>query len=177
MKPVGVSGALRAVWTGTLAGAVGTAAMDFILFGRYRRSGGKQGLIAWETAEDVESWDHASGPGRVGQLLLKQVTGREPPSRWARPTTNLVHWMTGLAWGAQFGLVSAATRRPRWQLAALFGPTVWLTGYVVLPLAKVYKPIWEYDGKTLAKDLSAHMAYGVVTAATFSALARSPGGP
>jgi len=34
------------------------------------------------------------------------------------------------------------------------------TGYVVLPLVKLYKPIWEYDGKTLAKDLSAYLTFG-----------------
>jgi hypothetical protein len=49
---------------------------------------------------------------------------------------------------------------------------VFLSGYVVLPLAKLYKPIWEYDAQTLAKDLSAHLAYGMVTAEAFRALVR-----
>jgi hypothetical protein len=39
-------------------------------------------------------------------------------------------------------------------------------------LAKLYKPIWEYDAETLAKDLSAHLAYGLATAATFGLLER-----
>ena len=67
-----------------------------------------------------------------------------------------------------------ATRasRNRWILAALLGPAVWLAGYVVLPLAKVYKPIWKYDAQTLRDDLSAHVVYGVVTATAFGALAR-----
>jgi hypothetical protein len=56
-------------------------------------------------------------------------------------------------------------------LAASLGPAVWLAGYVVLPLAKVYKPIWEYDAQTLRDDLSAHVVYGIVTATTFAALA------
>jgi hypothetical protein len=34
-------------------------------------------------------------------------------------------------------------------------------------LAKLYKPIWEYDPKTLADDLSAHLVYGVGTATAF----------
>ena len=54
----------------------------------------------------------------------------------------------------------------------LLGPAVRLAGCVVLPLAKVYKPIWEYDAQTLRKDLSAHVLYGTVTAAAFAALAR-----
>jgi hypothetical protein len=44
---------------------------------------------------------------------------------------------------------------------------VWISGYVLLPEGGLYKPIWEYDAKTLAGDLSAHLAYGVGTGATF----------
>jgi uncharacterized membrane protein YagU involved in acid resistance len=84
--------------------------------------------------------------------------------------TNVVHWATGLAWGAQFGIVAGSTRRRPWALGLLLGPLVWLAGYVILPMAKLYKPIWEYDRKTLAKDLSAHIVYGAATAATFAAL-------
>jgi hypothetical protein len=47
---------------------------------------------------------------------------------------------------------------------------VWGAGYVVLPAAKLYKPIWEYDRRTLTKDLSAHLVYGLTTAATFALL-------
>jgi hypothetical protein len=47
---------------------------------------------------------------------------------------------------------------------------------VILPAAKLYEPIWEYDAKTLAKDLSAHLLYGTVTAATFGLLSTSTGG-
>jgi hypothetical protein len=32
-----------------------------------------------------------------------------------------------------------------------------MSGYVILPLAGLYKPIWEYDARTLADDLSAHL--------------------
>ena len=42
--------------------------------------------------------------------------------------------------------------------------------YAVLPAAGLYKPITEYDRVTLAKDLSAHLVYGLTTAATFKAL-------
>jgi hypothetical protein len=52
------------------------------------------------------------------------------------------------------------------------GPVVWLGGYAVLPLAHVYKPIWDYDARTLAKDLSAHLMFGTATSAVFAALTR-----
>jgi len=34
-----------------------------------------------------------------------------------------------------------------------------------LPAATLYQPIWDYDAKTLANDLSAHLVYGLATAA------------
>jgi hypothetical protein len=36
-----------------------------------------------------------------------------------------------------------------------------------MPEAGLYKPIWEYDAKTLAWDLSGHLAYGAGTGAAF----------
>jgi hypothetical protein len=49
---------------------------------------------------------------------------------------------------------------------------VWLSGYVILPLAGVYKPIWEYDAKTLADDLGPHIVFGTTTSAVFAVLTR-----
>ena len=54
-----------------------------------------------------------------------------------------------------------------------FGAAVWSGGYVVLPLAGLYKPIWKYDAKTLADDLSAHLVYGTATAAAYALLSRT----
>jgi hypothetical protein len=162
-------GPFKRLCLGAASGAVGTAAMDLVWFGRYRRGGGEQGLIAWETAQGLDKWDDASAPGKLGRRVVEAVTHRELPDRWARPMTNLVHWTTGLAWGAQYGIVAS---RRSWKAGLALGPVVWLTSYVVLPLAGLYKPIWEYDAKTLAKDLGAHMAYGVSAGVTFAALTR-----
>ena len=49
---------------------------------------------------------------------------------------------------------------------------VWVSGYVILPAGGLYKPIWEYDTKTLAWDLSGHLAYGAGTGVTFWLLAK-----
>jgi len=51
-----------------------------------------------------------------------------------------------------------------------FGAAVWASGYVVLPLLGVYKPIWKYDFETLRKDLSAHLVFGTATAVAFRLL-------
>jgi uncharacterized membrane protein YagU involved in acid resistance len=74
--------------------------------------------------------------------------------------------------GVQYGLVAGSLRAPRIWYGLPFGTSVWAAGYVVLPAAKLYKPIWEYDRRALAKDLSAHLVYGLSTAAVFNLLSR-----
>ena len=82
-----------------------------------------------------------------------------------------MHWATGIGWGVLYGALASTTSRQPWARALALGPVAWLSGYVVLPLAKVYKPIWEYDARTLADDLSAHLVYGAAASAAFAALA------
>ena len=49
----------------------------------------------------------------------------------------------------------------------LLGTALFANDYIALPVAGLYKPIWEYDAKTLAWDLGAHLAYGAGTGTTF----------
>jgi hypothetical protein len=165
-------GIVRRAVGGAIAGAVGTAAMDLLLYTRYRRGGGKDPFLRWEFAGAVLSWADASAPGQLGQKVERAVTGREPPERWARPTTNVVHWATGIGWAAQYGVLAGRSSSHPVLRALALGPVVWLSGYVILPLAGVYKPIWEYDARTLAEDLSAHLVFGAATSATYAALTR-----
>jgi hypothetical protein len=162
----------RNVVLGAVAGAAGTLAMDLFLYRRYRQEGGTDPVWPWESAEGVTSWEEASAPGQVGRKVERLVTRQEPPDRWARATTNLVHWATGVGWAAQYGALARRTSGHPWVRVLALGPVVWLSGYVLLPLAKVYKPIWQYDARTLGKDLSAHLVYGATTGAAFAALAR-----
>jgi hypothetical protein len=157
---------------GAIAGAVGTAAMDLFLYRRYRRGGGKDPFLRWELAEGVLGWADASAPGQAGQKVARLVTGHEPSERWARTTTNVVHWATGIGWAAQYGVLGGRSPSHPVRRALALGPVVWLSGYVILPLAGVYKPIWEYDARTLADDLSAHLVFGLTTSATYAALTR-----
>jgi hypothetical protein len=163
---------VRYAGAGVLAGAAGTAALDLLQYARYRRDGGKERLGRWEFAADVMSWDEASAPGQLARMALRRATGDEPPDEWARPATNIVHWATGVGWGVAYAALASTTSSHPLARALALGPVVWLCGYVVLPLAKVYKPIWEYDARTLAKDLSGHMVYGAATSAVFRALTR-----
>lgn len=153
---------------GALAGAAGTAAMDALQYRVARRAGLDESAWSWETAEGVSTWSEASAPGQVGEKALRLVRGGPAPDRWARRTTNVVHWATGIGWGVQYGAMSGPDARFPLLRGAVFGTTAWLTSYVVLPLAGVYEPIWRYDLETLGEDLAGHLLFGSVTAGLFT---------
>jgi hypothetical protein len=163
---------LGAILRGLIAGAVGTAAMDVVWYLRYRRGGGKAKFLDWELSTDLTSWDKAPAPALVGKRIVEGYTGRPLPPERAAFMNNFMHWAYGIGWGTAYGILAGSLPRRSIALGAPFGAIVWATGYVVLPQAGVYKPIWEYDPKTLWKDLSAHLAFGLGTATTFALLSR-----
>ncbi|MDQ4068937.1 MAG: hypothetical protein M3203_05620 [Actinomycetota bacterium] len=162
---------LGALARGAVAGALGTLAMDLVLYRRYRRDGGVQAFAEWELSAGLDDWEGAAAPAQVGRRVVEGLFQIELAPRWARPVNNVMHWAYGVAWGAQYGVVAGSSPRLRPGLGLVLGPVVFASGYVVLPLAKLYKPIWEYDATTVAKDLSAHVVYGMVTAEAFRLLA------
>jgi hypothetical protein len=163
---------IGAILRGLVAGAVGTVAMDVVWYLRYRRGGGKQKFLDWELSTDLTSWDNAPAPALVGKRIFEGFTGQALPPERAAFANNFMHWAYGIGWGGVYGILAGSLPRPFVALGAPFGAAVWASGYVVLPQAGVYKPIWEYDPKTLWRDLSAHLAYGFGTSTTFAILIR-----
>lgn len=161
---------LGAVAKGVVAGAVGTLAMDLVWYRRYRRGGGEQSFTDWEFASGTEGYEEASAPAQVGKRLVGGLLQRELPPETALPMTNVVHWGTGLAWGAIHGIVAGSARSYRPVLGPLTGLAAWAAGYAVLGPAGIYRPFWEYDSATLGKDLGAHLVFGLVAGAAFGAL-------
>jgi hypothetical protein len=161
---------IGAVARGLLAGTAGTLAMDLLLYARYRRGGGKDPFPGWEFSAGVDTWEGAPAPAQVGRRLVEGLFQRELPDSRARLVNNVTHWAYGISAAAGYGLVAGSLRRPRVGYGAPFGAGVWATGYAVLPAAGLYKHISEYDRVTLAKDLSAHLVFGLTTAAAFRAL-------
>jgi hypothetical protein len=157
---------LAAVAGGLLAGAVGTASMDTFRYVMYRRSGGDQSPLEWEFAP-IDNWEKAPDPGQVAKRLIEGFTQSELPDRWAWLTSTVAHWSYGSAWGALYGVLAGSLRRPNALYGVPFGAAVWASDYITLPVAGIYKPIWEYDAKTLAGDLAGHLAYGAGTGAAF----------
>ena len=168
----------RSIVRGVEASALGTLAMDTLLYRRYRRYrsiGGREAFAAWESSDGIQSWDGAPAPALVGKQFVQRMTGRDVSPRHARALNNVTHWAFGLAAGAGYGLLAGVhTAKLRWGLP--FGAAVWANGYVVLPRLGVYEEIWKYDRKTLEKDLSAHLVFGATTAAAFSLLGRMTAG-
>ena len=165
---------LAAVAKGLVAGVIGTLAMDASLFARYKAAGGGGGFSAWEFSSGLSGWEEAPAPAQVGKRLVEGLFARELPPGRAALVNNLTHWVYGVLGSAQFGLVAGSLRTPRILYGLPFGAGVWAAGYAVLPAAKLYQPIWEYDRGTLAKDLGAHLVYGLGTAAAFKLLSPSP---
>jgi hypothetical protein len=159
-----------AIGRGLVAGLVGTAAMDCFLYAQYRRGGGEERFAAWESSAGIADWEQAPAPAQVGRRLVEGLFQRPLPPSAARVTNNLTHWAFGILNGAGYGIVAESLRTPRVLYGLPFGASVWAGGYVVLPAAGLYEPIWKYDAKTLAKDLSAHLVYGLATAAGLRAL-------
>lgn len=163
---------VRAVTRGIIAGAVGTAAMDTLLFARYCRGGGADGPYEWESSAGVTDWEHAPAPAHVGKRLVEGLFDiKLQPSR-ARLVNNAMHWAYGALNGAVYGILAESSPRRRVSYGLPFGAAVWVGDYVTLPAVGLYKPIWEYDVKTLADDLSAHLVFGIATAATLRLLSR-----
>jgi hypothetical protein len=161
---------IKHVARGIAATAVGTLSMDLFLYRRYRHEGGESSLYAWESSAGLADWADAPAPAKVGKQLVERLTGRELSPRYARLVNNITHWGYGVSAGAPFGLLAGQADSPKLRYGLAFGAGVWATGYAVLPAFGVYRPIWEYDLKTLGKDLSAHLVYGLSTAAAFRVL-------
>jgi hypothetical protein len=161
------SGPVRRALRGAVAGVAGTLALDFVWYSRARRGGSEASFLEWEIVRDLERWEDAPAPGQVGRKIVAAVTSLDPPVEQAPAISNAMHWLYGTGWATAYAVV---LRRRPWWAGPIFGATVWSSDYVTLPLAGVYEPIWKYDVKTLAKDLSAHLAYGTATDLTLRAL-------
>jgi hypothetical protein len=157
---------LTAVAAGLLAGAVGTVCLDAVQYLKYRRAGGTDGPVAWEFAP-VESWETAPDPGQVAKRVIEGFTQRKLPDRSAWLISTIAHWGYGSAAGAAYGIVAGSLPRPHPRYGLALGTALFANDYIALPVAGLYKPIWEYDVKTLAWDLGAHLAYGAGTGTTF----------
>jgi hypothetical protein len=157
---------LAAVIAGVVAGVAGTVCLDAVQYLKYRRAGGTESALAWEFAP-VQSWETAPVPGQVARRVLEGFTQRTIPDRSAWLTSTIAHWAYGSAAGAAYGILAGSVRTPHPAYGVPFGAVVFAGDYIALPATGLYRPIGEYDAKTLAWDLGGHLAYGAGTGTAF----------
>jgi hypothetical protein len=157
---------LAASARGIAAGLAGTYALDLA-----QKAANK--LRGEETGSEWESWDEAPVPAKIGKRIIEGVFQREVSTDKIELVNNAVHWSYGALWGMLYGLVQGSVRAKPLRLGLVFGAGVWGFSYVALPVAKLYKPIRAYPPKSLALDLSYHLAYGAAAGATYEALDRA----
>ena len=159
-----------AVLGGVAAGAVGTVAMDLVWFRRARAEGSDESFAEWELSTDLKSFDDAGAPAQVGQKAARAIHA-DIPARAAGVTTDVVHWLTGSSWAVGGSLLAAYTGAPPFVAGLAAGVAAFTGAYTILPALGIYDPIWEYDGKTIWKDASAHATFAVATGAALTAIA------
>jgi hypothetical protein len=152
----------------SVAGAIGTLAMDLVWYARYRRGGGSDPFPKWELSTEVDAWDDAPAPAQVAHKLAGAL-GHEIPADRAGLANDVMHWGYGTGWAVALGLLARRLPAPGWR-GPVFGALVWASDYVVLPALDIYQPIWTYDREALWQDLSAHVVYGTVTDAALRVL-------
>ncbi len=161
---------IQVLLLGAVGGAVGTLFMDLLWFWRFRRDGGSQSFIPWETSEGVVGYEEAPAPAKTAKAIAGLLKLDLPDSS-ARAANNAVHWLTGISWGGALGVVALLLGTANPVLGLGIAVIAWATSYAVLPRLGVYKPMGEYDRAVLWQDFSAHLVYGVALGLTFWALA------
>jgi uncharacterized membrane protein YagU involved in acid resistance len=150
---------LGALGRGLLAGIVGTAAMTAY-----------QELLPGAGDSKDPSWEDAPAPAQVARRILSGVFHADVSADKIPLLTSVVHWAYGTAWGAVYGLVQGTVHANPLLHGLLFGTSVWGLSYAQLVPMGIYEPPWTYPAKTVAKDLSYHLVYGLGVAAAFDTL-------
>jgi hypothetical protein len=167
---------LAAVTRGIAAGLIGTALMTTlqeVSAARRRLAGMAAGPQDHDDGPPPDPWAKAPAPAQLARRLVVGLVGRDVPASAIPVFTNAVHWGYGTALGGIYGLVESSVRSRPAVHGPLFGMAVWASSYATLVPLGLYQPPWRYKPRTIAKDVSYHLAYGSGVAAGYAALARA----
>ena len=103
---------------------------------------------------------------------MRQVTGDEPPDEWARPATNIVHWATGIGWGALYGVLASATSPAPWARRSRSVRSPGSPAMSCFPWRRCTSRSGSTTRGRSRDDLSAHLVYGAVASAAFAGLTK-----
>jgi hypothetical protein len=160
---------------GLLAGVAGTAVMTAVQEVSLRlKQHAMVGMKHEEETEDTDLWTKAPAPAQLLQRAVTKATGVKPDPAAIPLYTNVTHWGYGIGLGVVYAAGAGRLRlRPKTAVAgAMFGMGVWAQSYAMLVPLGLYKWPWRYSAKTIAKDVSYHLAYGTGTAVGYRMLTR-----
>jgi uncharacterized membrane protein YagU involved in acid resistance len=85
--------------------------------------------------------------------------------------SRLVHYLTGAAFGAVFGVLARRVTAPPLLAGVAFGAAVWLVNDEgVIPALGLSRKPWEYPTSTHAKALASHLVFGTAMDAGYRVL-------
>ncbi len=150
--------------------------------------GAASGLAASWVMEKAQTWIMSAG-GPVTKRREKEAQGDLEPAtvRAAEraasaagtslprdrmgAASEAVHYATGTAFGAAFGMLAPRVGLPAVVAGPLYGIVVWLLNDEgLVPALGLSKKPWEYPASTHAKALASHLVYGAATGAGYGLL-------
>jgi hypothetical protein len=144
--------ALDSTLRGVAASALGTLAMDALLYRRYRHGGGTAAFPGWESSVGLASWENAPAPALVAKRFLEEVLQHDVSPRYARLLNNATHWGFGLATGAGYGLLLGSRHTPKvWyglRSALRSGPAATSCSHYSAPTSRSGSTGSKRSGKT-----------------------------
>ena len=152
---------------GIVAGVAGTLAMDVFWWRRARREGRRHRFIDFEftTGDTYETFDDAPAPAKVAAKMAG-IVGVELPKAAGGLANDIVHWGTGLSWGAFAGLLVGDDLMHPLTAGVLAGATAY----------RFPSRFWARPGSTSQSGSMTFRLWGS-TPPHISRSARAPGAP
>ena len=100
------------------------------------------------------------------------MVGRSIPDEQRALAGEIVHYATGAAFGALFGVLAPRVRTPAVVAGVAYGLLVWLLNdELLVPALGLSREAHAYPASVHAKALASHLVFGTATDAGFRALA------
>jgi len=161
----------RSVLVDAIAGALSGMAASWLMERAQPRIM-RAGSEATRKREKRAQGDMAPATSRTAEAAAHLV-GRSLDARQKKVGSEIVHYATGAAWGAMFGVLSRRVPAPFVATGAAYGLLVWLLNdELLVPALGLSRKPADYPASTHAKALASHLVYGTATDAGFRVLAR-----
>ncbi len=99
------------------------------------------------------------------------AVGASLPEERKGTASEAVHYGTGAAFGALFGVLAPRLAAPAILAGLAYGVAVWLVAdETLVPTLGLSKKPWKYPASTHAKALASHLVYGAATGTGFGLL-------